>query len=309
MELHEGVSPPHAKEIYMVQDKKKTILLYLGPMLIVLVGFLYLPIIINFVNSLYAWGALSKKREFIGFLNYARLFSDEVFYIAIRNNFVFIIMSLVFQIGCSLMIAAVLESKFLRKFQAFFRTVYFIPSLLMVTVTGITFKMIYSPSIGLINPMLTLIGINTDRIDLLGNPGSAIFAVSAASQWQYIGYTVILFIVALQNIPEEHYEAAEIDGSNAWQTFFRITLPQMRDTITINMIIIVTGAIRVFDEVYVMTSGGPGRATETLATYLYRVGFRNDEMGYASAIAFFVFAVTFILGLLQMKGYRMDDRN
>jgi len=293
----------------MVQDKKKTILLYLGPMLIVLVGFLYLPIIINFVNSLYAWGALSKKREFIGFLNYARLFSDEVFYIAIRNNFVFIIMSLVFQIGCSLMIAAVLESKFLRKFQAFFRTVYFIPSLLMVTVTGITFKMIYSPSIGLINPMLTLIGINTDRIDLLGNPGSAIFAVSAASQWQYIGYTVILFIVALQNIPEELYEAAEIDGSNAWQTFFRITLPQMRDTITINMIIIVTGAIRVFDEVYVMTSGGPGRATETLATYLYRVGFRNDEMGYASAIAFFVFAVTFILGLLQMKGYRMDDRN
>jgi raffinose/stachyose/melibiose transport system permease protein len=309
MELHEGVSPPHAKEIYMVQDKKKTILLYLGPMLIVLVGFLYLPIIINFANSLYTWGALSKKREFIGLLNYARLFSDEVFYIAIRNNLVFIIMSLVFQIGCSLMIAAVLESKFLRKFQAFFRTVYFIPSLLMVTVTGITFKMIYSPSIGLINPMLKLIGINTDRIDLLGNPSSAIFAVSAASQWQYIGYTVILFIVALQNIPEELYEAAEIDGSNALQTFFRITLPQMRDTITINMIIIVTGAIRVFDEVYVMTSGGPGRATETLATYLYRVGFRNDEMGYASAIAFFVFAVTFILGLLQMKGYRMDDRN
>lgn len=309
MELHEGVSPPHAKEIIMVQDKKKTILLYLGPTLIVLVGFLYLPIIINFANSLYTWGALSKKREFIGLLNYARLFSDEVFYIAIRNNLVFIIMSLVFQIGCSLMIAAVLESKFLRKFQAFFRTVYFIPSLLMVTVTGITFKMIYSPSIGLINPMLKLIGINTDRIDLLGNPSSAIFAVSAASQWQYIGYTVILFIVALQNIPEELYEAAEIDGSNALQTFFRITLPQMRDTITINMIIIVTGAIRVFDEVYVMTSGGPGRATETLATYLYRVGFRNDEMGYASAIAFFVFAVTFILGLLQMKGYRMDDRN
>ena len=226
--------------------------------------------------------------------------------IAIKNNIVFAVMSVVCQIGLSLVIAAVLESKFLRRWQSVFRTIYFIPSLLMVTVTGITFKMLYSPSIGLINPLLEKIGIDTSGIDILGNAGSAIFGVAAASQWQYIGYTVVLFIVAMQSISEDIYEAAEIDGANAIQRFFRITVPMMKDTIMINMIIVVTGAVRVFDEVYVMTNGGPGRATQTLATYLYQVGFKNDQMGYASAIAFFVFVVTFILGLFQMKGYDLD---
>ena len=108
-------------------------------------------------------------------------------------------------------------------------------------------------------------------------------------------------------IPKTMIEAAEIDGANAIQKFFRITVPLMKDTVMINMIIVITGAVRVYDEVYVMTSGGPGRATQTLATYLYQVGFKNDQMGYASAIAFFVFVVTFVLGLFQMKGYDLGE--
>ena len=271
-----------------------------------IVVFLYLPIILNFMNSLYKWGAMSTEVTFVGGKYYKQLMEDETIRIAIKNNIVFAVMSVVCQIGLSLVIAAVLESKFLRRWQSVFRTIYFIPSLLMVTVTGITFKMLYSPSIGLINPLLEKIGIDTSGIDILGNAGSAIFGVAAASQWQYIGYTVVLFIVAMQSISEDIYEAAEIDGANAIQRFFRITVPMMKDTIMINMIIVVTGAVRVFDEVYVMTNGGPGRATQTLATYLYQVGFKNDQMGYASAIAFFVFVVTFILGLFQMKGYDLD---
>ena len=205
------------------------------------------------------------------------------------------------------MIAAVLENKFMRRWQSIFRTIYFVPSLLMITVTGITFKMLYSPTIGLINPLLELFGIDTSNIDILGNPESAIFGVAAASQWQFIGYTVVLFIVAMQNISDDIYEAAEIDGASGIQRFFRITVPLMKDTILINMIIVVTGAFRVYDEVYVMTNGGPGRSTQTLATYLYQVGFENDRMGYASAIAFFVFIITFILGLFQMKGYDLGE--
>ena len=152
-------------------------------------------------------------------------------------------------------IASVLEAKFMRKAQNFFRSVYFIPSLLMVTVVGITFKMIYSPSIGLINPLLELAGIDTSNIDLLGNAGSATYAIAAMSQWQYIGYTVILFIVAIQNIPEDLYEAADIDGANAIKKFFFITLPEIKDTILINTIITVTGSIREYDEVFVTTKG------------------------------------------------------
>lgn len=127
------------------------------------------------------------------------------------------------------------------------------------------------------------------------------------SQWQFIGYTVVLFIVAMQNISDDIYEAAELDGASGIQRFFYITVPLMKNTIMINMIIVITGAFRVYDEVYVMTGGGPGTSTQTLATYLYQIGFKNDQMGYASAIAFFVFIITFILGLFQMKGYDIGD--
>ncbi|MGF0032285.1 carbohydrate ABC transporter permease [Bariatricus sp. SGI.154] len=289
------------------KGNRKTAFIYLAPAMLVIIVFLYLPIILNFMNSLYKWGAMSTEVTFVGAKYYKELLEDETIRIAIKNNLVFAVMSVVCQIGISLVIAAVLESKFLRRWQSVFRTIYFIPSLLMVTVTGITFKMLYSPSIGLINPILEKIGIDTSGIDILGNAGSAIFGVAAASQWQYIGYTVVLFIVAMQSISEDIYEAAEIDGAGAIQRFFRITVPMMKDTIMINMIIVITGAVRVYDEVYVMTNGGPGRATQTLATYLYQVGFKNDQMGYASAIAFFVFVVTFVLGLFQMKGYDLGD--
>lgn len=289
------------------RGSKKTAFIYLAPAMIVILVFLYLPIILNFMNSLYEWGAVSKDVTWIGIENYKELLQDETIRIAIKNNLIFMIMSIVCQIGVSLVIAAVLENKFMRRWQSIFRTIYFIPSLLMITVTGITFKMLYSPTIGLINPLLELFGIDTSNIDILGNPESAILGVAGASQWQFIGYTVVLFIVAMQNISDDIYEAAEIDGASGIQRFFRITVPLMKDTILINMIIVVTGAFRVYDEVYVMTNGGPGRSTQTLATYLYQVGFENDRMGYASAIAFFVFIITFILGLFQMKGYDLGE--
>lgn len=178
----------------------------------------------------------------------------------------------------------------------------------MVTVVGIAFQMIYSPSIGIVNPLLEMLGIDTSNIDLLGNAGSATYAIAGMSQWQYIGYTVILFVVAIQNIPSDLYEAAEIDGAGAVKKFIYITLPELKDTIIINTIITVTGSIREYDEVFVTTNGGPGNASETLATYLYKVGFTNDQMGYASALAFFIFIVTFIIGLAQMRSYRLDDQ-
>ena len=291
----------------MIKKNQKTAGLYLFPALFIVIIVLYLPIFINLYESFFSWGAMSTKHEFVGFANYIKMFKDEVFYVALKNNMIFMVTSVIFQIGISLIIANVMECKFMRRSQNFFRSIYFIPSLLMVTVVGIAFKMIVSPSIGVLNPLLELVGADASKMDLLGNAGSATYAIAAMSQWQYIGYTVILFIVAIQNIPGELYEAADIDGANAVKKFFYITVPEIKDTILINTIITVTGSIREYDEVFVTTNGGPGYATETLATYLYKAGFRNDQMGYASALAFFIFIVTFIIGLAQMKGYRLDD--
>ncbi len=293
----------------MRKKNQKTIGIYLLPAMVMVIVILYLPIFINLYESFFKWGAMSTKHTFVGIDNYLKMFQDEIFYVAIKNNLIFTVMSVVCQIGISLIIASVLESKFMRKSQNFFRTIYFIPSLLMVTVVGITCKMIVSPSIGVLNPMLEKIGMDVSNLDLLGSAGTATYTIAAMSQWQYIGYTVILFIVAIQNIPEDLYEAADIDGAGAVKKFMYITLPEIKDTILINTIITVTGSIREYDEVFVTTNGGPGHATETLATYLYKVGFRNDQMGYASALAFFIFLVTFMIGLLQMKGYNLDEQN
>lgn len=299
---------PEEEDSVVRKKNQKTVGLYLFPALFIVIIILYLPIFINLYESFFSWGAMSTKHEFVGFANYIKMFKDEVFYVALKNNMIFMVTSVIFQIGISLIIANVLECKFMRRSQNFFRSIYFIPSLLMVTVVGIAFKMIVSPSIGVLNPLLELAGADASKMDLLGNAGSATYAIAAMSQWQYIGYTVILFIVAIQNIPGELYEAADIDGANAVKKFFYITVPEIKDTILINTIITVTGSIREYDEVFVTTNGGPGYATETLATYLYKAGFRNDQMGYASALAFFIFIVTFIIGLAQMKGYRLDDQ-
>ena len=284
------MSLPLTEEDIVNKKNKKTIWLYLFPAVLMVVLILYLPIFINLYESFFSWGAMSTRHEFVGFENYIKMLQDDIFYIAVKNNLTFTVMSVFCQIGISLLIANVLETKFIRRTAVFFRTVYFIPSLLMVTVVGIA------------------LGIDTANIDLLGNAESATYAIAGMSQWQYIGYTVILFIVAIQNIPSDLYEAAEIDGAGAVKKFIYITLPELKATIIINTIITVTGSIREYDEVFVTTNGGPGNASETLATYLYKVGFTNDQMGYASALAFFIFIVTFIIGLAQMRSYRLDDQ-
>ena len=149
----------------MRKDNKRTIALYMFPAILMIVVLLYLPIFINLYESFFSWGAMSSSHKFVGIGNYMKMFKDEVFYTALKNNMIFMIMSVIFQIGLSLIIANTLESKFMRKTQNIFQSIYFIPSLLMVTVVGIAIKMICSPSIGIINPLLELIGINTENID------------------------------------------------------------------------------------------------------------------------------------------------
>ena len=133
------------------------------------------------------------------------------------------------------------------------------------------------------------------------------WSVIMVSQWQYIGEMVMLYTVGLQSVPREIYEAASIDGANGFQTFFQITIPMIKSTILMNTTITIIGAFMVFDEVYVMTSGGPGNATEVLATLMYKTGFRKDNMGYASAIGVLLFVITFIFSFIQMRMYNVKE--
>uniref|UniRef100_UPI004027168A carbohydrate ABC transporter permease n=1 Tax=Faecousia sp. TaxID=2952921 RepID=UPI004027168A len=285
----------------MLYVKKRAILLYMLPALTLLTAFVFLPIVLNFIYALFRWSSFSTQWDFVGLANFARLLSDETVWVAFKNNLWYAVISLVFQVGGSMLIAALLEEKWMRRSQPFFRTVYFLPSMISLTVVGILWQTIYSPVFGIVNPLLEKLGLGMLATDWLGNTRTAVFSVIAVSQWQYFGYTMVLFLVAMQSVPADLYESAIIDGANSFQRFIHITIPNIREIILVNCMITIIGAFQVFDEIYIMTGGGPGRSSEVLGTYLFRTGFRNDEMGYASAIATMVFFVTFVFSVIQMR--------
>ncbi|MFZ5822281.1 MAG: carbohydrate ABC transporter permease [Chloroflexota bacterium] len=274
---------------------------FLLPAILMMVVFVYLPVVENFYYSLFRWSAIDTTMKFIGVDNYTRILSDKLIGVSLVNNVLYAVISVAFQVFFALVLAALLESYLIRPhFSSFFRNTLFLPSVLAISVVGVTWQLIYRPDTGLINQLLRALGLDMLTRTWLGDEGTAIYSIIAVSQWQWVGYCMILFIVAIQAIPEELFESARIDGANAVQQFFAITVPLVRETTLVMATITVIGAFKVFDIVWVMTAGGPNHASEVLGNYLYRVAFRNDEMGYASAIATLLFAITFILTFVQL---------
>lgn len=280
---------------------KKSIWLFILPGLLLMILFVFFPLLLNVYYSLCRWSAFSADKVFVGLDNYIRLLKDPLIWHAFGNNVMYAVVSVLCQCGLGLVLAAILEYGKMRKYQAFFRTAYFIPSIISITVIGLLWTFIYSPQIGVVNPLLEALGLGNLASDWLGSSETAMGSVIFVSQWQNIGYIMLLFIVAIQKIDDSIYEAARIDGANAIQNFFYIVVPLVKDTILVTSVITIIGAFRVFSEIYVMTGGGPGHTTETLASYMYRAGFRNDEMGYSASIAGFIFLILLVLTTIQMK--------
>ncbi len=294
--------------------KKLTPYMLLLPALIIMLVFVYLPVVQNIYYSLFRWSSIDPAMKFIDIQNYTRIFSDKIVAVSLRNNVLYAVISVVFQVGLSLVLAAILEAKIIRPSMAnAFRNTLFMPAVLAITVVGITFQLIYSPNTGLINQLLEAVGLENLTRAWLGEETTAIYSIIAVSQWQWVGYDMILFVVAIQAIPEEMYEAASIDGASVIQKFFNITVPMVRETILVLTTITVIGGFKVFDIIWVMTAGGPNNASQTLGSYLYRVGFRNDEMGYASALATLLFVITLVLTFIQLRigktGSEVSDDN
>ena len=170
-----------------------------------------------------------------------------------------------------------------------------------ITVTALLFQFLYHPRFGLVNEALVAIGRPEWTHSWLGESATAIWAIIAMSQWQSVGYIMVLFIVAMQKIPRELYDAAYIDGATRTRAFFRVTVPLLSEMRTLLVIITISGAFLVFNEVKVMTDGGPANASQVLGTWLYRAAFRLDDMGYASAIATVLFVITFTAAIAQLR--------
>ncbi|WP_411859438.1 carbohydrate ABC transporter permease [Bacillus velezensis] len=289
--------------ISLVSRKRFIPYLFLAPALIFLL-FVYIPIIENVFFSLFEWSSFQPEKTFIGLKNYIDLFHDPVFYTALRNNVLYAVISLICQVGGGLILAAVLEDKLLRKWSPFFRTVFFLPVVISMTVIALLFDFIYNPEIGLLNQLLEAVGLDELTRAWLGDENTAMLSVIFVSQWQSVGYIAMLYIVSIQSIPAELYESAQLDGAGKIQQFFHITVPQTKEMSFVAVVMTLTGAFTVFNEPYILTGGGPGNASEVLSTFLYKSAFTKDMMGYASAIATVVLLLTLALSLIQMKFFK-----
>ncbi|UZD73421.1 carbohydrate ABC transporter permease [Bacillus siamensis] len=287
----------------MVNQNKIIPYLFLVPALVFLL-FVYIPIFENVFLSLFQWSSFSPEKTFIGLKNYAELFHDPVFYQALSNNVLYAVISIVCQVFVGLILAAVLEDKLVRKWSPFFRTVFFLPVVISMTVIALLFDFIYNPETGLLNQLLQAAGLDQLTRAWLGEDSTAMLSVIFVSQWQSVGYIAMLYIVSIQKIPDELYEAARLDGAGKIQQFFHITVPQTKEMSFVAVVMTLTGAFTVFNEPYILTGGGPGNASEVLSTFLYKSAFTKDMMGYASAIATVVLIITLVLSLMQMKFFK-----
>ncbi|KJJ40518.1 ABC transporter permease [Bacillus subtilis] len=287
----------------MVNQNKIIPYLFLVPALVFLL-FVYIPIFENVFLSLFQWSSFSPEKTFIGLKNYVELFRDPVFYQALTNNVLYAVISIICQVFGGLILAAVLEDKLVRKWSPFFRTVFFLPVVISMTVIALLFDFIYNPETGLLNQLLQAVGLDQLTRAWLGEDSTAMLSVIFVSQWQSVGYIAMLYIVSIQKIPDELYEAARLDGAGKIQQFFHITVPQTKEMSFVAVVMTLTGAFTVFNEPYILTGGGPGNASEVLSTFLYKSAFTKDMMGYASAIATVVLIITLALSLMQMKFFK-----
>jgi raffinose/stachyose/melibiose transport system permease protein len=281
--------------------------LYGAPCLILMGLFVYYPVVENIISGFYRFSPLSDVKVYIGFKNYTELFQDPVFYTGLKNSLLFALISVIAQVFGGMVIAAILEDSFFRKFSPVLRTVYFTPVLISMTVISLLFSFILNPETGLLNSALSSIGLESWTRGWLGDSATAIYAVIAVSQWQNIGYTLMLFVVAIQKIPADLYEAAKIDGANKFQSFFQVTVPQLKEVRFVLLIQCIAGSILIFTEVYIMTSGGPGYSSQVLSTYLFQKAFFSNEMGYASAIANVILVISMMIFIVQKKWLKTGE--
>lgn len=279
--------------------------LFLAPALILFLLFVIYPIFRSVYFSAFNWNGLGPATKFVGIRNYVKILSDSVFLLAVKNVLFIIVFSLAIQLPLA-MLLAVLVGRDLPG-RGMFRTIFFLPYVLSEVNTAIMWLLLFTPDPerGLFNGILVAFGMQP--IAWLGDMRIVLFAVFVTLTWKYFGFHMLLYLTGLQNIPTEIEEAARMDGANAFQNFFYITLPLLSSPIKTSVYMSVLGSIQQFIVVWIMTGGGPVNASETMATYMYRFGFVRFQLGYGSAVAIIMFILCVIFSLVYQALTREPD--
>ena len=291
-----------------MRTKKTTPYLYMLPGCAMVLVFVYIPVIANCVYSFFRLSSYSAGMKFVGLDNYIRFFHNESLGIMLRNNLLYCVISLIVQVGFGTVIALLLESKLASsRFRNAFRNIYYVPALISLTAVGLMFTFIYEPNLGLLNSAFKALGLTSMTQSWLGDSKIAIYCIIAMSQWQSTGYITLLMVVAFQNVSPDYIEAASIDGAGPVRRAISVVLPLAKEQLLVCSIITVIGAFKLFTEVYSTTAGGPGNSTQVLGLFLYQNAFLHDDLGMAAVTGVFIFVITMVLSIIQLKVTRSGE--
>lgn len=268
------------------------------PTIIIFGIFMIYPILDSIYLSLLDFSG--GKYTFVGLANYIQLFKDPVFYKSLGNTIFYLIIQVPVMIGLALLIAVLVEQKFIRG-RGFFRMSVFLPTVTSLVAYALIFKVLFNTENGLINYVVQLFG--GEKIQWIYSAWPARFSIIISITWRWVGYNMIILLAGIQSIPEDLYESANIDGANFWQKLFYITIPMIKPIILFTTITSTIGTLQLFDETFILTQGGPDNATITLGHYLYLNGFKYLKYGFASALGY---VMVFIIGMLSFVQFKMS---
>ena len=285
--------------------QKLTPWLFLLPALLIYTGFLVGPMLSTLYISFFDWDGLSDDMVFVGLANYIRiLFHDEVSQLALRNNILWTIGAVIVPTAIGLLLAVGLNR--LSVVNKLMRTLYYMPAVLPLISVGLIWGWLYNPHFGAINVGLKAIGLGGLAGGWLSSYEMALPATFLTYVWSNVGFPMMLYLAGLQSIPQEQYEAARIDGASRWHLFRYITLPGLREAHVIVLSLAVINGFRVFDLIYTMTYGGPGRSTHVLGTWMYFQAFQYYEAGYGAAIAWVIAAIVLVVAIPYIRRMSRD---
>lgn len=264
--------------------------------------FVFIPIGFAMILSLMEWnGSANTPMEFVGLKNFIKLFGESGFIISLKNTLFYAVFTVPLTLGASLVTAILLNKKI--KGMTIFRTAFFFPYIASIIAVGAVWNMLFQPEYGPINDLLRMLGVQNPP-GWVTSTDWAMWAVIIVSVWKYVGYYMLVYLAGLQGIPAELYEAASIDGANGWQKFKSITLPMLRPTTFFVSVMLTIQCFKIFDLIYVMTQGGPGRSTNVLVYFIYNKAFVSSKFGYASAASMILFAIVLVVTLIQFRGQK-----
>lgn len=279
--------------------------LFVLPALVIYGAFLIYPVIDSLGVSLTDWDGLSPHRNFVGLANYQKIAQDPTALLALKNNAIWTVVMLVVPTVIGLLLALGLNTKLAGR--NLFRSLFYMPGVLPLVGIAAIWAWMYDPNVGLINTTLKAIGLGGLAQQWLGNPGLALYSVLIAAIWQGVGFPMVLYLAGLQGIPPEHYEAARVDGASPWQQFVHITLPGLGTTHVIVITLGIINSLKAFDLIYAMTYGGPGQATQVLASWMYFQTFQYFHAGYGSALAWVIALISLLVAIPYLRTMMRGD--